>query len=158
MAAWITIYLKSPKPVPGAAAIRDAMTLPDWWTLGESVGLEEDQVDAFLAGLVWSETEVGQPDKRPLQVHEWTDPDRVRSEIAELDEIAATVVPDSVRARLEGVTTIVAIEYGIGQIGTMLEVVGFEIAYWLAAHYDGVIKSDHHAWFDHDAHRGDPYT
>lgn len=151
--------MKSPKPVPGAAAIHDAMRLlPDWWTLGESVGLEEDEVDAFLAELVWTETEVGQPNKRPLQFYEWTDPERVRSEIAELDEIASIVVPDSVRARLEGVTTVVAIEFGISQLDTMLEVVGFEIAYWLAEHHDGVIKADNGAWFDHDAHRWDPFS
>jgi hypothetical protein len=148
VAAWITIYMKSRKPVPGAATIH-AELMSDWSTLGESIGLEEAEVDAFMTSLVWSDERVGEPDKRSLRLHVWNDPDRVRTE---LDEVANAPVA------LDGVTTVVALEFGISQLDTMLEVVGFEIAYWLAEHYDGVIKADNGSWFDHDAHRWDPST
>jgi hypothetical protein len=152
VAAWITIYMKSRKPVPGAATIY-AELMSDWATLAETIGLEDDEVDTFMDALVWSDepSQVGQPNKRPLQVHVWSDPDRVRTELEEL-----SAVPDGVK--LDGVTTVVALEFGISQLETMLEIVGFEIAYWLAEHYDGVIKADNDAWFDHAAHRWDPYT
>ena len=150
MAAWITIYSKSRKPVPSLATIRDALG-SDWWTLGESIGLEEPEVDAFMASLAWSDEQVGQPSKRPLQLHVWSEPARVRAELEELSKVPASV-------KLDGVTIVIALEFGISQLDTMLEVVGFEIAYWLAEHHDGLIKADNGAWFDHDAHRWDPYT
>ena len=152
MAAWITIYVKSGKPVPGAATIH-AELMSDWSTLGESIGLEDVEVDTFMAALVWSNepSRVGQPNKRPLQVHVWTDPALVHIELDELSNVLASV-------HLDGITTVVALELGISQLDTMLEVVGFEIAYWLAEHHDGVIKADNGAWFDHDTHRWDPYT
>jgi hypothetical protein len=144
--------MKSRKPVPGAATIY-AELMSDWSTLGESIGLEDDEVDTFMAALVWSDepSRVGQPNMRPMKVHVWTDPALVRTELEELSKVPASV-------QLDGVTTVVALEFGISQLDTMLEVVGFEIAYWLAEHYDGVIKADNGAWFDHDAHRWDPYT
>jgi hypothetical protein len=154
VAAWITIYMKSRKPVPGAATIyAELERRSDWSTLGEAIGLEDDEVDAFMASLVWSDkpSQVGQPGKRPLQFHVWTDPATVRIELEELSKAPASV-------KLDGVTTVVALEFGISQLDTMLEVVGFEIAYWLAEHYDGLIKADNGRWFDHDAHRWDPYT
>jgi len=150
VAAWITIYSKSKKPVPSLAAIGEALD-SDWWTLGEGIELEGEAVNAFMTSLVWSDEQVGEPGKRPMQLHVWSEPARVRSELEELSKVPASVA-------LDGVTTVIALEFGISQLDTMLEVVGFEIAYWLAEHHDGLIKADNGAWFDHDAHRWDPYT
>lgn len=158
MAAWITIYLQEPLSLTGAAAIQREMPMPDWWTLGESLDLEEDEVDAFLATLAWRDDpfEIHCEGRRPLQFHVWTDADRLRTEIEELDEIEGLVVPPSVREHVKSVRMIVAIEMGFTQLETMFEVVAFEVAYWLAERGKGVIKGPNDAWFDHDQHRWDP--
>jgi hypothetical protein len=114
-----------------------------------------------MATLTWSDDpfELRHGADRPTQFHVSQDPDRVREAIAELDEIAgAPPVPDAVRAHLDGVRTIVAIELGWSQLGTMLETVVFEIAYWLAETRGGVIRGANDAWFDHATHRFEPIT
>ena len=151
MAAWITIYATSAKPIPDASALKKALE-SDWWTLGEDVGLDEDAVNAFMKKLTWKADSVGEKAKRGLVLHVWTEPKRVKTELEELGK-----VPKGVKPRLAGVRTVVAIEYGLSQVDTMLEVVAFEIAYRLAETHDGVIKADNGAWFDHDAHRWNPY-
>ena len=156
MAAWITIYLhRTPTLTP--ETIQAGIASADWWTLGETVNLEEDAVDAFMDSIEWSAEplELRVPERRPVQFHVWRG-ERVATEIAELDERDLDV-PDAVRQHLKQVTCIVALEMGWTQLETMFEVIGFEIAYWLAATCGGVILGPNDAWFDHDTHRWDPY-
>jgi hypothetical protein len=158
MAAWITTYLRQPRRIPAAATIKRQMPMPDWWTLAENFNIDKAEVDRFLASLSWTNkpSEIRAEKQRALRLHVWTDAKRVRAELAELDEVKGPV-PVSVRPRLAGVKAVVAIELGFSQLETMFEVVGFEIAYWLAETRDGVIKGPNDAWFDHTAHRWNPF-
>lgn len=156
MPAWITVYCRSADPIPPPTQIEDALD-SDWWTLGEFHELEEDEVDAFMGSLEWSDAppEIRSPERRPLQFHTWTGA-RADEEVAELDE-RDLEIPTAVRLRLIGVKQVFAIEMGLSQLDTMYETVAFEIAYWLAEHRDGVILGENDAWFDHDKHRWDPF-
>ena len=157
MAAWVTVYMNKRMRLAGASAIKRRMPMPDWWTLGEEVGVEEEDVDAFLASLTWSDEPFeirAKGERRPLQLHVWTSAERVREEVAELGDD----VPASVKRHLERTKMIVAIEMGFSQLETMFEVVAYEVAYWLAEQGEGVIRGANDAWFDHDAHRWDPIT
>src|SRR5262249_47744188 len=109
--------------------------------------------------LVWSDNplELQYEGRRPVQFHEWTEPERVRTEIAELDE-RDLQVPDSVREHMQSVQAIIALEMAFTQLETMFEVVAFEIAYWLCEKYRGVILGPNDEWFDHAAHRWEPIT
>jgi hypothetical protein len=111
--------------------------------------------------LEWSDDprEIRLAGRRPLQFHVRSAPDRVREAVLELDQIAgAPEVPASVRARLASIQSIIAIEMGMSQLGTMFEIVAFEVAYYLAEQYGGLIRGPNDAWFDHAAHRWDPIT
>lgn len=76
MAAWITVYLQDALPELSPAAIQDGIEVADWWTHGELLGLDEDEVDAFMDGLKWQEQplELCTEGQRPLQFHVRTDP------------------------------------------------------------------------------------
>ena len=50
----------------------------------------------------------------------------------------------------------VALELGYSHLRTMHEVVAFEIAYWLAEHYGGMILAPDGQWYDHAEHRWEP--
>jgi hypothetical protein len=156
--AWITIYLQAEPRDLSTAAIREGIADADWWTLGEDLDLDDDEVDAFMAALEWHDhpLELRHEGRRPVQFHVWTDPARLREEVDELDQIEGQLVPPSVREHLRSIRAIVALEMGFTQLETMFEVVGFEVAYWLAETYRGVIKGPSDAWFDHDTHRWDP--
>jgi len=160
MPAWVTIYLQRVPSDLSPEAIKAGIADADWWTLAEEFEIDEDEVDAFFEQVRWNAEplEIQFEGRRPLQFHVWTDPDRLREEIAELDQIAGLVVPNAVREHLRAVRCIVALEVGFSQLETMFEVVAFEIAYWLAETSGGVIKGFNDAWFDHAAHRWNPLT
>jgi hypothetical protein len=157
--AWITIYLHRAPPELTPETIQHGIGAADWWTLGEGVGLDdEDEVDAFMDSIEWSAEplELRFPERRPIQFHVHDDAERVRVEIAELDERDLDI-PDAVREHMKRVACVVALEMAWTQLETMFEVVGFEIAYWLAETCGGVILGTNDRWFDGGAHRWDPY-
>ena len=159
MPAWITTYLQNPPAPLSSDAIKKGIDAADWWTLGETVDLDEDQVDAFMGQLQWSDDPIEvnvEPDRRPIQLHAWMDSDRVRTEIAELNDRPKLGIPRRVRDLLPNVQGVVAIELGWSQLQTMYEIVAFEIAYWLAEVGDGVLLSVDDQWYDHDANRWEP--
>lgn len=160
MAAWITVYLQQPAPELNPTSIQEGIAVADWWTLGERFDLEEDEVDEFLDGLQWQAEplELGVEGQRPLQFHVKTEAEEIREAIDELDELDEVEIPAVVREHLRSTRTIVAIEFGIGQLATMFEAVAFEVAYWLAAASCGVILGPDDQWYDHGAHRWDPIT
>jgi hypothetical protein len=162
VAAWVTIYQRDRVAELSLVALqRELAGLPDWYTLAETLDLEEAEVDAVIDHLVWSDDplEIRLEGRRPLQFHVWSTPDRVREEVLELDQIAgAPPMPASVRAHLASVQSIIAIEMGWSQLDTMFEIVAFEVAYHLAQQHGGLIRGPNDAWFDHAAHRWDPIT
>lgn len=153
MAAWITIYLRRSPGRLTTGQIQSGIAPADWRILGEGFGIEEDDVDRFMDGLVWNDEPLsfGQAEHRPVQIHTWADPARVEEELSELED-----VPDAASERLAGTTAIVALELGISQLRTMHEAVGFEIAYWLAEAFQGLIRSPDDNWYDHDEFRWKP--
>ncbi len=153
MPAWITVYMhRDPSPIT-SDRVRAGISPADWWTLGEDFGLDEDEVDRFMNGLKWQDDPLSfsQEGQRPVRLHLWTDPDRIREE---LDELRSP--PDSIQQRLLSTTAIVAMEMGGTQLRTMHEVVGFEVAYWLSKEFDGLICSPDDKWYDHDEFRWSP--
>ncbi len=160
MAAWITVYLQDAAPELNPTSIQHGIDVADWWTLGEQLDLEEDEVDAFLDGLQWQAEplELGAEGQRPLQFHVRTEADRIREAIDELDELDEVPVPAAVREHLRSIRAIIAIEFGIGQLETMFEAVGFEIAYWLAKVSRGVILGPDDQWYGLGPRRREPIT
>lgn len=144
MPAWITTYLKETVTLLTSDAIERGIASADWWTLGEAVGLEEDAVDAFMDQLSWNDEPLEftvETDRRPVQFWVLTDLADIKEEIEELVAESDIKIPPSVEERLADVCSIVAIELGWSQLQTMYEVVAFEIAYWLAETFNGVIRS-----------------
>ena len=150
MASWITIYLQESLENLDIETIKKGVAPADWWTLGEEFGVKEEEVNRFMKSLQWRDNplEIGQEGIRPIQIHIWNSPDRIKEEIAELSH-----TPSSVSQHLEKVKTIVALEFGISQLKTMHEVIAFEIAYWLSETKHGVIRAPDNSWYDYDQHR-----
>ncbi len=153
MPAWITTYLQHEPHDLDAAAIRRGIAPADWLTLGEDFDVHADAVERFMRDLQWSDEplQFGLPDGRPVRVRVWTGADRVEEELSELPPQQGAV-----REHLTDTCAIVAIELGYSQLRTMHEVVAFEIAYWLAARFAGVILAPDDRWYDHDEHRWEP--
>jgi hypothetical protein len=154
MAYWITIYCADSVPAINLEEMRKGISSADWWTLGEDFDLEEDEVDAFMDHLIWTTDPLafGLKDERPVRIHVWNDPARIKEEIEELEDR----MPPSVAGRIGKTKSIVALELGISQVRTMNEVVGFEIAYWFSETKNGLIMGPYDSWFDHAEHRWDP--
>ena len=152
MASWVTIYLKEPLKNLDFEAVQKGIANADWLTLGEDFDIEEDEVNSFLEKLVWKQESLSieLEEERPIQIQVWNSDKKILAETEELDP------PFKVQQHLANVKTIVAIEFGISQHGTMFEVLAFEIAYWLVETNDGLICSPENSWFDHDKHRWDP--
>ncbi len=153
MPAWITTYLhRLPKDLD-LDAIREGIAPADWSTLGEDFDIEAPSVDRFMKELQWSQEplQLSQPEGRPVRIHVWTEPDRVEEELSELAPQQGRV-----RDHLTDTCAVVALELGFSQLSTMHEVVAFEIAYWLAERYRGVILAPDDQWYDHDQHRWEP--
>ena len=156
MPAWITIYLQDLPSTLEMSDVKKGVAQADWLTLAESMDIEDDDAQAFMDAVQWRKTpfEVGLEGARPLQIHLWDTADRIAEEVEEI--IEEVEVPSRVAAHLSHVKAIVALEFAIDQMGTMIEVIGFEIAYWLAETYNGLILAPEDDWFDAGDHRWDP--
>jgi len=155
MAAWITIYLQDYVDSLTMNEIQKGVEPADWWTLGEWLDLEEDEVDTFMDSLIWSNDslEIGHEGDRPIQIHIWNEPERVKEE---LEEALDFEPPKKVCKHLKNLKTVIALEMGFPQLDTMLCSVAFEVAYWLAETKKGLIRSQDDLWFDHKKNRYDP--
>jgi hypothetical protein len=153
MPAWVTVYVQEVPQALTSEQLKNGISPADWWTLGETFGIEADAVTEFMKSLQWKDQPLsfGQVDQRPVRCYAWTTPERVREEIAELRS-----PPTSVRHHLAQVQAVVALEMGFSQLETMYEIVAFEIAYWLAETYRGLICGPNDRWYDHADHRWDP--
>lgn len=160
MAAWITAYLQRVPPPLSPSGLQGAIVHADWWTLGERLDLDEDEIDTFLERLRWraDPLEFGYDGARPVQIHVWTDPDRIRVQLDELEHGQDPPLPPSVRERLRSTRAVVALDLGVSQLESMLSVVAFEIAYHLAETCEGVIQGPDERWYDHTAPDCEPIT
>ena len=155
MPSWITIYLQNEITAIDLTVAQQGVSPADWHTLGEDFDIEDDDVSEFMAKLRWDQAamEIGIQGERPIQIHIWNEVDRIAEEISEL-----TDMPAPVAGHMTHVKSIVALEFGIPQARTMVEVVAFELAYWLAETQRGVIHSYTGDWYDHDEHRWQPFS
>jgi hypothetical protein len=48
--AWVTSFLHATTPLPALSELQSALA-SDWYTLGEILKLDEDEVDAFMTQL-----------------------------------------------------------------------------------------------------------
>lgn len=159
MAARVYVFLRDPPQRLETTRIRHGIEAADWLTLGEIFKLEEDEVRAFMAGVRWHDDPLGfdREGERAVRIDLHTETDYVQILIEELDQFTKPVIiPDRVRRHLRDVKGVVSIAMGAMQLRTMYETIAFEIAYWLAATFDGLILSDDDQWYDHDANRWKP--
>ena len=150
MPAWITVYCKKPVSDLTGEAILEAVKDCDWWALAEDQEVDEDTVDEAVAKLRFDPREEAfhykDEGERPLVMHIWTDPVRVKEEIGEIGD-------EALAAQLEGVVAVVAIEMGFGQLQDMGAVFAIEICGWMAESKAGLVCDFNDEWYSR--HEGD---
>lgn len=164
MAAWFTVY--SPRPLSHVTPpdVTAFLTGPrvDWYTLAEGFGIEDEAVveRAVVALRVeaaagargeWFTVRYRPAKSRPLVVYLWSEPARVRQELAEaaenyLDDRRGRGV-NQVRAALTSVAEVAAIELGGSQLGDMGLVIAGQVAEHLAGAGGGVIRDTGDEWW-----------
>jgi len=156
MAWWITVYcsrdcsaLQSTDLASGIrAGDPDALAGVDYFTLAEDYDVPETVVAPALEHLrVTGDFEIhyeSDPDARPVVVHVWTQPGRVREEVEEAREVRSA--PTSAAPFLDGCRAVVGIELGVSMAQTMGVVLAYEVARYIAQKYDGVIVDDEDRW------------
>jgi hypothetical protein len=156
MAWWITVYCRrdcgSLSSRELARGIRDddpeAPAGVDYNTLAEDYDVPEALVAPALQHLrVTEDFEVhysADASARPVVVHLWTAPERVREEVEEAHEVRDA--PSEASPYLEECRAVVGIELGFSMLETMGVVFAYEVARYLAQKYDGVIVDDDHRW------------
>jgi hypothetical protein len=164
VAAWFTVY--SPRTLSHVtpADVAAFLTGPrvDWYTLAEGFGIEDEAAVERAASALRVEPTAGslgewfavryRPAKsRPLVAYLWSEPARVREELAEaaenyLDGRRGRGV-SQVRAALASVVEVVAIELGGSQLEDMGLVIAGQVAEYLAAVGGGVIRDTGDEWW-----------
>jgi hypothetical protein len=161
MAAWFTIYCTRSVSHVTATDITSALNAMDFYTLAEGFNIDDEEVvDKALSQLQvkpssdresWFEIRYRAPKLRPLIVHLWTSPDRVREELTEsLAEYLASRKGQGaarVRSLLSEVVEVAAVELGIWQLEDMGLVIGGQIAEYLAGVGAGVIRDTGDEWW-----------
>lgn len=164
MAAWFTVYsprsLRHVTPADVAAFLSGPKV--DWFILAEAFGIEDDEaIEQAVAALKvvpapgdlgeWFEVRYRPAKARPLVVSLWTDPARVRDELAEVAESDLAGRRGrgvrQVRAALAGVAEVAAIELGGGHLADMGLVVAGQVAEYLAGVGGGVIRDPGDEWW-----------
>ncbi|MBY0232449.1 MAG: hypothetical protein K2W96_24490 [Gemmataceae bacterium] len=160
MAAWFTIY--SPRSLDGLSAdgIADALRSGDLHTDAEGFGIEDDdEVYRAVAALrvealaddpaIPFAVSVKEGRSRPLLVHRWTDPARVREEIAEAEEYLAGRKGrvSAIRAALSRCIEVAAVELGLVHLEGMGLVIAGQVAEHLASVGNGLILDTNDEWW-----------
>ena len=142
MAAWFTIYCTRSVSHVTATELTSALNAMDFYTLAEGFDIDdEDVVDKALSHLQvkpsgeresWFEVRYRAPNLRPLCVHLWTSPDRVREELTEAREEYLAGRKDrgasQVNSLLSKVIEVAAVELGIAQLEDMGLVIAGQVA------------------------------
>ncbi len=166
MPAWITVYCgRLVGPLSGTDLRRgilggdpSALAGVDYLTLAEPFDIDdEDIVDETIQQLEvvadvdpdpdLYEVRYRREELRPIVVHRWRQPDRVREEVTEVLELRDLEIPDPRLAdRLRDSREVVGIELGFSQLEDMGVVVGYEIARYLAQRGDGLVLDEGDRW------------
>jgi hypothetical protein len=79
MPAWVTVYVQEVPQALTSEQLKNGISPADWWTLGETFGIEADAVTEFMKSLQWKDQPLsfGQVDQRPVRCYAWTTPERV---------------------------------------------------------------------------------
>ncbi len=145
MAWWITIYCKRECEDLTPVTLLHALRGGHYEALADEYGVPEGDVAPALRDLAVSpDLEVHFGWARPLLVHVWDEPDRVREELDEAREVRD--VPASVDAFVSACCSVVAIELGFSMLENMGVVIAYEVARYVAQKYDGVIVDDDDRW------------
>ena len=162
MASWFTVYctrLVSHVTTEDLAAALDAV---DFYTVAEGFGIEDETVvEQALSQLrVKPVADVPgvrfrvhyRPSKmRPLFIHVWTDAERVRQELNEVEgeHLAGRTGRGvgQVRKALSATVEVVAVELGLGQLEDMGLVIAGQIAEYFAGVGAGPIRDTAGVWW-----------
>ena len=155
MPAWISIYCKHPIGAVTPDQLKSGIRDNDYWTLAEQYNVDEDLVDPALAALQVDADGNGYQlhyrcrGERPLLIHVWDSPDRVKEEIEEAVECfenASAKNKTHIQNHLAEVQAVVGIEMGFSQLEDMGIVFAYKVARWLGQHRGGLIKDDDDNW------------
>jgi hypothetical protein len=163
VAAWLTVFNRQPV---GASISADAITAAieetDLYMAAEAAGIDDDAaVDAALSHLsvlpvdaklgVQFDVRYGDGDQRPVQIHVWAEPARVRIEQSEAEsslEGVPAAASAAVRSRLRETVEVIGIELGWGQLEDMGIVLAGQVAELFAATGDGLIRDSNDDWWE----------
>jgi hypothetical protein len=162
MAAWFTVYCSRSVSHITAEDITTALEAVDIYTVAEGFGIEEEAVvEQALSRLrvepVADDTEIRfriryRPSQfRPLFVHLWTDVERVRQELGEVEAEYLSARSgrgvNQVRTALSAVIEVVAVELGLGQLKDMGLVIAGQVAEYFAGVGAGPIRDTGDEWW-----------
>jgi hypothetical protein len=133
----------------------------DLWSVAEDFGIEDDEAVCSAVDALRVEPVTGQPDirfrlsyrppeYRPVLVHVWADPERVRTELEEAAERLEDAAGDGIgriRMHLGRVVEVVAVELGWSQMSDMGVVLASQVAEFLAGVADGLVLDENDAWW-----------
>jgi uncharacterized protein YbaR (Trm112 family) len=162
MASWFTVYCTRSVSHVTAEAITAALQAVDFYTVAEGFGIEDEAVvkQAMSQLRVEPLTDHAErpfavryraPELRPLFLHLWIDPERVKQELAEVEQHYLVGKSgrgvSQVRAALSSVIEVAAVELGLRQLEDMGLVIGGQVAEYLAAVAGGLIRDTANEWW-----------
>jgi hypothetical protein len=133
----------------------------DFYIIAEGFGIEDErEVDRALSGLrvepvgeadgVKFRLRYRPPKFRPVDIHFWTDPDRVREEREEaVEQLGGTTGTGvkQVQKHLGRVVEVVALELGWSQLEEMAVVLAGQVAEYFAVVGNGLIRDQNDDWW-----------
>ena len=155
MPTWISVYCsKALGDMPPADTLAAEIRKNDFFTLAEDYEIDEDLVDPALANFRIEPDDSGfnlhyrSTGERPIAVHYWTKPERVKEEIQEVHELLGgdSAAVGKVKQHLQTIQAVVGIEMGFSQLEDMGIVFAYEIARWFGRNRRGMIKDDNDNW------------
>ncbi len=164
MATWFTIYSKRPVRGVTLEKLQAHLRGPklDWYSLAESFGIEDEAeveraVDALQVTSAvgvsgeWYQVRYKPSRFRPLLVYLWSDPARLKQELAETQENFLVGRKgrgvSQVREALANVVEVAAVELGLSQMEDMGLVLAGQVAEYLAGVGEGVIRDTGDEWW-----------
>jgi hypothetical protein len=154
MPEWITVYCQKVGDEITADSMRQGIVDADFYTLAEDYDVDDSRVKPALTQLKIESNEDGfkisyqKPEVRPIQVHRWTDTERVEEELEEARErLEDQPLSDTVNTHLEGVKEVIGIELGFSQMNDMGIVFADVVARWLATSLVGLVEMPDERWY-----------
>ncbi len=161
MAAWFSVYCTHSVSEITADNILTALRDSDMHMVAESFNIDDDEaIEAAVNGLqielIADQSDVRfrvlyrPPEFRPIIVHVWSDPTRVKSELkeaAEQLELATGSGISYIKAHFEQVLEVVAVEFGWSQMRDLGVVFANQVAEYFARVANGVILDEGDCWW-----------